>query len=160
IVLNDGVGYAVHVDIDSTLTSTGVIDLNHHDVVGDLDLARDVIGSVVNGGEISGTVDLSDTAGGFAGSAAFTTVSGTLSAYDPDGTLTLTGDVTGTVAAFGAMSGAIDIGGDISSGASVLLDSGLKSFGHVNVAGSNAGTIEVAGPLTDNSVVKVIGGLE
>jgi hypothetical protein len=166
VVVGDGVfagDLIVHGDLPGltifgVTTSTASIDLDGHDVAGNLILESGGAATILNGGTVLSDVavllaDDGIPGADFSGSATFEHVVGriqTESAHGSDisGTITINGDVDGLVGAQGgnlSPAGTIYVGGD--------LNGSIEIYGPSPNRGELEGTVEVAGNMIGEILV-------
>lgn len=188
ITLLNGIPSGCSVDLQSTANASQ-IDLNDSAVNGTLTVHYTFDGAINNGGDVGGTVALSQQTSDpyginyFHGGATFANVSG-LVTLGPitTGVLRLTDSLSGTVTSAGNctgwvyldggivttgalevqgnLSGAITVGKDIESGSGIEIAGDLTGTGSIVVDGGSAGLIHIAQTMGTQTLVKVTGGLD
>ncbi|MBU0719424.1 MAG: hypothetical protein KJ749_14345, partial [Planctomycetes bacterium] len=145
------------------LSETGRIELENGDVDGLLKLLQGGEGTIVDGGEVNGTVRLAESTYSFGGAADFASVGATGEVVLPTGTtlagnINISGDLlgsvfvggcveaaSGSVVVGGNVTGSISIGGEVEG--SVLVDGDVSVGGAINVGTDLSGVVGVGGDI-------------
>ncbi len=187
LVLMNGIpASGTFVSFFGDVADTCSVDLTGDDVAGSLALGDDCAASVINGGDVTGFVQLAHSEGaGFSGTATFTGVTGEVrigNQADMNGTLTITGDLSGTVdvtdgdlglngevlingsiTSLGRVEVGVDLGGDICVGEDVDGDISvgfkMRSTGRILIDGLCDGAVTVAQSTASLSLIRMTEGL-
>lgn len=149
VFLENGIPEGGSLAVGLELTGTGVVDLNHGDVSGNLSFNGGGAGSVVNGGTVTTAVMLGG-AGPFAGVATFDSV-GPTGLVNTEGGLNNPADLSGTIHVLGDVLGSVWIrAGDLLPTGRILIDGDM--YGYTQVlrffeAGNLYGEIVIGGDL-------------
>lgn len=165
VIFKEGVPEAGNqIQIHAELAAGGTIDLTNDNVVGALQLFGGGSGNVINGGAVtdSGLVVLGNGASTvFSGTATFSQVdagSGGInldSGADLNGTVKVTGNVSGPIEVHGTLNGDVDVSGNVSG--EITIDEDVAFGGEVFINGSLTGTVEIGGDV--NGSVGALGEL-
>ena len=180
ISLGQGIPAGCTVEVNAMLTNS-LIDLNDGPVGGTLSVLGAFAGTIANGGEVSGVVDLPNnesvaTFGKVSPEGRVTTglsatgvinivdtLAGRISApYGLGGTIRVDGPIgmTGLIEINNDLAGLVQVGQNIAAGGAVTVAGNTTGSGNVNVTGMNSGLIHIAGTMDGPSLIKVIGGMD
>lgn len=188
ISLTQGIAANCTVEVTSA-DYNSTIDLNDEPISGTLTLVNTSYGSIINGGDVIGSVLLASSSSGtnYSGSATFGSVSGTiltgkLGVPEDPGQIIVTGNLSGLIETNGNVTGSIYVHGDVAAtgvievlgsleGASIAVFQDIEAggqvgvFGNMNgtsnvgVVGTTRGLIHIAGTMSAQSLVQSTGGL-
>ena len=156
VFLENGIPEGGRFAVGLELSATGVVDLNHGEVAGELSFQEGGAGTVLHGGVISSNTVVLAGSATFSGSATFDGVAfeRTLSL---EGGLELPAQLSGTIHILGDLVGQVGVRrGDVLASGRILVDGSL--YGRVFVTGALSG--DLAGEVRVGGDVRSVGAFE